>query len=515
MTKCTPRNLPLFLGNATAALLLGVAVSLFFLGLLIGAFSDGLCCADDAFFAQVAKNVAFRGEYATAASEDTILSPALSPFDPAISSGPVIILSAALLIRIFGNHTWVPGLTTILLVFVIGSGLFLLHWHRERLWQASAYLLTFGTIAYATTAQPLTPWHSLFGEIPAALLSVFGVSLACLGSRRGSLAGTLVMGLAIQAKLLALLVCGPAMIWIALSVWRQSGMRAACYAAGQTMAVFLLPECLFLIWQLLSLGVEDFLHLQIATLRLTMEYAGMTGSDEGILSRVAVHAAQFEQLRGYSLSMLTAGAIVSGLAIWRYGTPVAWRRSALLFAGSALHLLWWVAISNGSPRYAIIGLVVYSAGIAATVQVRHTMLGLGFAAVLLIIPVSVANQTDQLMQLLRSGTFDGSERIQHLLAAAKALEHLQAERPFVTGYWAPMVELEYLLPESGDFIPHLNLPREVASRSFILAYNKKWLQWVWQPGFAELDRRCVEVFSADPYYIKRCPPQPARVPPPP
>ena len=500
---------PIFADAIAATLLAGVAI-FFFLGLLAFALKDGLCCGDDAYLAQVAKNLAFGAGYSTSTS--TSIPNGISPFDPAINSGPVVILPAALLIRLLGNLTWVPGLTTILTVYLLGLSLFLVHLRRERLWQASLYMLTFGTISYAATSPILTQWYTMFGELPAALISVLGISLVAIGSRRAVSIGTVVLGCAIQAKLLALLLCVPTLFWIVLTTWRRDGYRSAIGMTAKTTALFLLPETTFLFWQLLSLGTAHFIQIQIATIAFISEHPGNDLTEHGMLSRIAVNFEQFASVRGFSLTMMAAFASITGLTVWRYGTSVDRRRAALLFTGSALHFIWWLGSSNGWRRYAITGLVAYAAGVAIVIVVRRRALGLGLAGLFITTHLSLANHTDSLLQMLRPGGFDPSERVQHLREATNKLAELSTERPFVTGFWAPMVDLEYMLPDSRNFVPHVNLPPAVASRPFILAYNRKWLEWVWQPGFPELNRQCVEIFAADPYYIKRCPPQAAGPP---
>jgi hypothetical protein len=75
-----------------------------------------------------------------------------------------------------------------------------------------------------------------------------------------------------------------------------------------------------------------------------------------------------------------------------------------------------------------------------------------------------------------------------------------------------MVDLEYLLPDSANFVPYLGISSEAGSRTFILAYNAQYLQWSWPPSdVTELQKQCLDIYAAEPYYIKRCVAQAADV----
>src|SRR5262249_1181195 len=68
------------------------------------------CCADDAYFSLVAKNLALHGSYSVPRSSETV-----SLFDPEITSGPGLILPGAAMIALVGARPWATSLTTILL----------------------------------------------------------------------------------------------------------------------------------------------------------------------------------------------------------------------------------------------------------------------------------------------------------------------------------------------------------------------------------------------------------------
>jgi hypothetical protein len=372
----------LVLANAVAAVFLVGWVYLLFSALVAANYRDGLCCADDAYHAHVAKNFAFENGYASSIHPN--IPGGFQAFAPDMHAGPVVILPAVLLIRLFGNLYWVPGLTTIFSVFGLSLCLFLVHLQRQRLWQASLYLLTFMFVAYAAPAQSNFEWYTLMGEIPAALLAVLGVSLVASDSRRAIVIGTLLMGCAIQAKLLALLLCVPALVWVVISAWRRYGPVPASVTASRTATLFLLPWGLFLLWQLCSLGMAAFIQLQSTIFKTIVAHPGVVGIGPGILARISMHAAQFERDNGFSLFTMVGLGALSFLIIWHFGQTIEKRRAALLLLASILHFIWWLTFSNGWQRYTLLGFIAYAAGISIAVILPRARLGFGVAALLLI-----------------------------------------------------------------------------------------------------------------------------------
>ena len=164
---------------ATMALSVGTAGAIIasFLYLVYGyVFSNGLCCGDDAFMAVAAKNLAAGHGYAT-----SLPSPAgsgLHLFDPALSTGPTLVLPATGIIKVFGVTPWAPGLATalvttallMLIAFVLGRWVGSI----RALW----YIAVMLTLMYTLTAgSRFANWYSLLGEVPAAMLTVLGVAL--------------------------------------------------------------------------------------------------------------------------------------------------------------------------------------------------------------------------------------------------------------------------------------------------------------------------------------------------
>src|SRR3989338_4484693 len=98
--------------------LLLLSLALFLIATQIWHSFNSPLWTDDAFFGTVAKNLASGNGYS---SSDTRWNSAFSSY---ITAGPVIILPAALMIKIFGNQHWVLGLTITMLIWILLTMIF-------------------------------------------------------------------------------------------------------------------------------------------------------------------------------------------------------------------------------------------------------------------------------------------------------------------------------------------------------------------------------------------------------
>lgn len=71
---------------------------------IVLALANGLCCGDDAYLANVGKNLAQGLGYSSSVQPWTA-SFALSVFDPFMGTGPTVILPASVMLRLAGNTT--------------------------------------------------------------------------------------------------------------------------------------------------------------------------------------------------------------------------------------------------------------------------------------------------------------------------------------------------------------------------------------------------------------------------
>lgn len=129
---------------------------------------------DDAFNASVAKNFASGHGYST--SYDVI-----AVFNPLITTGPTLILPAALGVKVLGNKYWVPGLCVlainlILLVLILNI---LLNEFKFEHWRVFIFVISLLAFNYEFTnsgeVYQMRLFASLMGEGTAFLLFILGV----------------------------------------------------------------------------------------------------------------------------------------------------------------------------------------------------------------------------------------------------------------------------------------------------------------------------------------------------
>lgn len=122
---------------------------------LLFVINRGICCADDAWYAVVAKNLASGRGYTSTLQNGPPVFRSIA-FDPTVGTGPTSIFPAALFIKIFGNTYWAPGLSHVVLV----TGLLALIGNRVYKWlgcsalpqmAGSFFFLNYALLAYHFT----------------------------------------------------------------------------------------------------------------------------------------------------------------------------------------------------------------------------------------------------------------------------------------------------------------------------------------------------------------------------
>ena len=138
-------------------------------------FSNGLCCADDAYMAVAAKNLALGHGYAMSISP---AGPGLRLFDTLLSTGPAVVLPAAAIIRVFGITPWAPGFATALVTTALLAMIGLVLGRRVGALRTVLYLAITLTLMYRLTAGPrFVHWYALLGEVPSVMFTILGVAL--------------------------------------------------------------------------------------------------------------------------------------------------------------------------------------------------------------------------------------------------------------------------------------------------------------------------------------------------
>ena len=478
--------------------------------------SNGLCCADDSTNAIVAKNLAFGGGYSNSIQFDGV--PGLRLFDPKITTGPTLNLPAALLIRVFGNAPWVPGFVTATSSLTLILMMFVVLLKRLERSAAAAYIVLLILLLYSLTAGlHFEQWYSLIGEIPAALLCMVGAAILAVDpdKRSAILLSSTLYGLAVTTKLLALLGFVPILAWL---LWRvataEDRAQQRATDAGLAAVAFLAPSAAFEIWKLFVLGI----HLYIVNTRDFIKFfaagADTSGSysSSGFLRRAlqvySENAVTMQQHFGHSPITLLVIAALVGWLIYNYSRQRAIRLLfTWLMAAALMQLLWWLFLSNGWPRYALIGLCLYFAALSCLVFTGLSWKVVGTIAALLLITFSAGYpRTAAPIKFVMQTKYEYDARVINLLKTVTLLDRVSKNETFVMGWWATAGDLEYSMPTIGNFVQSDHVRPEREGTGLILVRNKVWVNFGTTPEFTAWEQKCNEVLlDAPPYLVSRCP----------
>lgn len=340
--------------------LLGTLVAVTYLALVVNELRSGLEY-DESFLLSVVKNVANGHGYL---SDGVSFSSRNEPFDPNISTGPTMLIPAAVVWKFSSGN-----LAAMRLVPVAFFGLYLgALWLIFRRWgdrwivlvAVAAPLLIRAGIPDLTT-RSLVPGRFV-GEIAAVGLLVLGSYLL---QRDIPLLGGIAFGLSMTSKLnFGLAVVSVVAIFF-LAAWMQ---RALSWSMIWKVAcgVFI-PLAAFEVYRFASLGFGAYIHnwgYQLLWLR------AQTADADSIAQSLAPRVASFFSLVTlgggilllWSLALLVVGVLqVGGIA--RPFAAREWRHAAAvlgLSAGSFVSLLWWLLRSyQNSPRQGLPSLLIF------------------------------------------------------------------------------------------------------------------------------------------------------------
>lgn len=212
------------------------------------------------------------------------------------------------------------------------------------------------------------------------------------------------------------------------------------------------------------------------------------------------------QVGGWPASIgFTAAATIAVVSLMRRGqTRRAWPLS--LFVAAATLLLWWVGMSPSARlRHAVPGLVLLSAGLALSIAgaSRRWALAIGIATA-----IGVAPSFPTLWRMVPREWPGASRRVVAMRTTAAWLERRERDVPVLAGWWASVVDLEYLLSTPDNFSPVRGVAPGDVPRALVVM-NERWMMaredHRRQP-LEELIQFCDAqlVLDAAPYFVYRC-----------
>ncbi len=470
-------------------ILLLVAFSVISLGL---ATSQGLCCADDAYHAMVAKNLA--NGHGFASSLPLGLSHSTwQLFDPYLGTGPTILLPAALLIKLAGNTYWAPGASNILLwsVLLLCIGIVLNKMIQNKAWLTIA-CLTFFVLALLLTAYHFEQWYALLGEIPTALFIILGVLIYFLpGAKTKFLVTGLLFSVAFEAKIVALLPIGTFILFIVIHqlLNHRNNIRSAVSTSGfQILWIgmgFAIPVFLFEIYRLVSLHPAGYVDYWIRSI----QYIGKEGVvvNQGFLEKIAARIVNAKERFGLFLPIvfLLFAGIWYALRNDKQLRPIL--ASMLLLI--ATYSIYWLVISIGWARYYIIALlmIIFTLALPLVSELLKPIHKAVYGLILLGLILFNIMSIDIAFPFRNTQLFRPSQNTLALEQVSALLGTKTSEKPYLTEWWATAIDVEYILKSELNFTT-LYDPNNSLNRPYIIVVNTKFQT---DPGsLADFEKGC-------------------------
>ncbi len=425
---------------------------------------------DDAFFAVVAKNLVMGNGYSA------VFFDGLHLFSFGISSGPTIILPTAFFISLFGNHYWVPAISSIAIIWLLLAAVFSISYKMlgpERNWTFCFFALLLGFI-YSRgigyfpfgieSGDLMAIWHLLLGEIPASLFVVLSVlTLAGYkGRRKIVIFSGLLMGLAVITKLLtaiaAFAVLSAFLFRLVLldkrSVRDSIGMGLIFGIC--TLAPFfcfeLVKFCLMGATAYFDMIVYTTEHYKANAIKTPANNGGPTGNTTLLFRHTG-----FLAYSGFFILLLCVFSEVKKRKLPdNVSADILWAGSTL-FLCWLLHSLWWISLTQYMYRYISHAMLYLTFGLAIFISspyIRHK--GGKFLVIAVMITAFPLYKVS--VYMLEKG-FSKNEFLTYQQNALSALTELD-KKQFPVLSCGINSELEYLLPGTGNFKDCNNQPEQ-------------------------------------------------------
>lgn len=331
------------------AILFWAAVTALFIGHVIVAWHSLIVWRfweDEAFNLTVPLNLLDGLGYS---SDGALSGSTITPFDPRISTGPLVLLPVAALLATGIDPVLAARLVPLAFWALLLGGLAVLAGRIGGRW--AAVLATAVPLAFTADAgaSPIQGPADLLGEIPAAALVVW--ALVAL-PRRTWLAG-LFVGLAVQAKLIAILAL-PAFaiaLWVLADGHGWPRVREALRRSWLPLLLVAAPTMLVEFAALLSLGVTGYVdHLR------ALAYFILSGGQGDAATSVSQKLGTLANSWSLPAVIAVFGVVLAfGLAtvgvVRRWRTATATERIVIAYTlaaviGAFTFIGWWATASR-------------------------------------------------------------------------------------------------------------------------------------------------------------------------
>lgn len=470
------------------------------------AFSVGVGCADDAYHAVIAKNLAYGRGYTSTIQDGRADFIALQ-FDPRVGVGPTIILPASLVIRIFGNTYWAPGLAHVIVwsLLFIGIGLLMRNYQAGIGFSLAA--LSFLYLSYALMTFHYEQWYALLGEMPAALLIILSILLFFHnGSRPAQLCAGIAMALAVQAKLLSLLAFA---VFLVAAAWytpdqsqkasdrlKETLPKVICLLIG-----FIIPLLAFETWKFLELGPAGYMNNWKSHLSFVINQGTDRGRTLSLFTLYKTRTAIVYESFGVAFHSLAFLLMLVGVLVNKDK-----KMKAIYFVFISmicLYSFWWIFFSLGWARYYIIPLILIVAVASLPFFASYPRKWLWCYFILIVIwPAGTWDRIAYPFSMMDSGYFKPTKRTEALLKTSNILSGAERKDKVLTQWWATAANLEYISGSHLIFTTYRDKTRKPATPYWV-AGDTKFIDPN-DKDFNEMLNHCKGLRKVGDYVAGRC-----------
>jgi hypothetical protein len=416
--------------------------------------SHGLCCADDAWFAIIAKSLASGLGYATTfGASGEIAHPIL--FNPSTGTGPTLIVPCAIAFKIFGKNDVLPGLTAI---FIWDSILTFVVVRISRRVNGLSFLLGISVMCTAFVASfsfHFEQWYAFLGEIVAAaflILAHWIISNERFAQRLSFLSG-LAVGFAFQAKFIAV-IAAPGIVLVFIVRGMRANLRAAQLVKDVCALLigFLIPTLTFEAYRLFELGAHGYLANWQELLSATKKM-GIQSNTNVMLLLLQQRIALVHNRFGANLIGLLALIALGMLLYWRSASKNWILLSAGLLFAVATTALYWATLSVGWARYLIIAVAMGAFLLSVPIFTLELWPKVFVAIVTLALLRTGLARAGYIVQSADHGLFrPTTDRVARALVV-RIIDQRKQQAPTILAsrWWGSFADVEFSLPGSMNF----------------------------------------------------------------
>jgi hypothetical protein len=260
----------------------------------------------------------------------------------------------------------------------------------------------------------------------------------------------------------------------------------------------LTTPALFELWKLVVLGPAGYVHVFAETLRFARDQG--VGGGGNPFERMD----SFNKSFGISFAIvLVTEVVVLASAFWYKQSLISRRLILLIGAASIVHLCYWLFASVGWPRYALVGLVYYSALIGCIALTPRLLNGAAIGVLLLVLQFG---HFEASRDIVRGAIQDGFGRSAHERALGATAQYAESlpKGSLASGWWGSAIDVEYALPTVGNFI-RIDQPGLPSTVNLVVNSVLSTGPYDWPTLDTFVSKNCSALlFAEDTYKVMRC-----------